>query len=491
MRFDTKVLFSYMQVLSTMASMQKKSHGSKLTSVKHSESTFYKLIILQPVLAIFCDQHEISEFDQKMSVDPPPTESLYNEFLLVLFLGKCFNVAVDIGKTRLGEVLIKLKERERELLITLVCRLAFVKTCGHNPEIVELSNALLQQGHETITTRNTLGLIDFRTFHDEQFSSGNSFSFIDLTLQKLLTAMYLCHQPIMTVIDFIKQFIFGESSKDSVIVKDCGEVLQFVFGLAESKHGIGECTSDVLPHLLHYTCQFIPSTEPIVDNNIALLVLACLRQAQSPSLCKKVHHEFFKRQILSYKIDMLELHDIKYYLASTTEQHQNWTLYCNDESDKPNLVEFVSSIKREFSVTVHVRCYPALTRYETRRVTISNRNPDHLLNVMGQVLGKDQSTTILQEGATSSSSSQVPSVYGYLTVEQMESMKAYENITYYNMVKDLLMTPLQLYSTLPMQTQYRKGDHIWLMGSQNIRYNFYKNVEISPLPAMHWVKVSY
>lgn len=475
--------------MSRVSGAQKKSHGGKLTT-KHAKTPLDRQIVLQTILEKVCNRGEIVAFEKKMLSNPPPTECQHIEHLLVLYLGKCFEVPTVIGVSRLGEVLKKAKAKDRELFIALVCRLAFIKSTGHNPDNIELSNVLLQQGLEAITSSNTHHLIDFGTLLDGPYSSSNSYSFVDRTIQKFLTAVYLCHQPIMTTIDFIKQYIFCQSSEDSVIAKDCGEVLQYLFGLVGS--GLGQCLNEVLPHLLHYTCQFVVTNDPVVDNPTALLVLACLRQAQNPPLCLKVHYEFFKRQILSYKLIDLQLDDISFYLASTTESHQAWTIYYNDETMKPSLVELITSIKHKYSVNVNTRHYAALTRYETGRVTISNRNSDHLLSVMGQsrLVGRDESFTALQEGAISPGpSSPFPSVYGYLRNEQYENMKTYENITYFNLVKDVLMPPLQLYSTLPMQAQYRKGDHIWLMGSQNIRHDFYKNVMLSPLSPMHWVKV--
>ena len=55
---------------------------------------------------------------------------------------------------------------------------------------------------------------------------------------------------------------------------------------------------------------------------------------------------------------------------------------------------------------------------------------------------------------------------------------------------DLVVTQLQIYYPIPVQTQYCKNDHIWLSSPRNMRYNFYEYMMMIPYLPIHWVKVS-
>jgi hypothetical protein len=79
----------------------------------------------------------------------------------------------------------------------------------------------------------------------------------------------------------------------------------------------------------------------------------------------------------------------------------------------------------------------------------------------------------------------------YPNKEVLEKSRKLENDTFFNMSKDVFSHSLQEYSNTLIEAQYRKADHIWLVGSKNIRYHFYENVSISPLSALHWVKVLF
>ena len=80
--------------------------------------------------------------------------------------------------------------------------------------------------------------------------------------------------------------------------------------------------------------------------------------------------------------------------------------------------------------------------------------------------------------------------YGHQTTEQYRTQRQVENVTFYNMVKDLVAPQLQTYCPILVQTQYCKSDHIWFSFSWNMRCDFYEGVLITPIVPMHWVKVS-
>ena len=491
-------------------SLQKRVHN-KLHS-KYARAD--RVIQLEVILSSRCNQQEFQVFQQKILEDPPPTETQYVESLYILFFCNSFKV---IG-TKFGEVLDKIKENERVSFHVLVCRLAFLKIQGLNPEKVELSNTLLQHGIGSFSSTDALELIDVRTHYDEPYSVGNSFSFIDPLLQNFLAAVYLCREPLMVLIDFIKLHIVSRSHqkiedyKDDVEGRDCDEVLTFVFGLAKS--GLNECLFDALPSLIHYMSQFIVTTEPIVDNKMALLILACLRQAQDKPLCRKVHHEYFKRQIFCYKFGNLESRDLSYYLSSTSSVQQIWTIYFCDQATGSSLSSFVKNIHQQYGIVVHIKPQADITK-ERGRIVISNRNIDHLKSVLLSTTSsypsvhsdKSASASVLpaeplqestakpvvppDECSSSSPPDSHPIKYGFYGEAIYESMQNTENVTYFNMVKDILVTPLQSYSRQVLECQYRKADHIWITGSQSLRYHFYKSVLIAPYVPMHWVKVRY
>ena len=456
----------------------------------------------------------VSTDDQRKQRRRSDTETRAMENLIVCCLAENFVITIVYGETRLGEVLVKLKEDRRELFHVLVCRLAYIKTQGLNPGSIEFSNALLQHGISSFNSTDALNLIDMRTIHDEPYSSGNSFSFIDPLVQKFLAAVYLCHEPLMVHINFINVHIMSNSNPaievtDDRKYEDCAEVMTYVFGLAKS--GLNDKVFDHLPFMIHYMLQFIIATEPIVDNKMALLILACLRQAQDKPLCRRVHHEYFKRQIFSYKFEHIKVADLSYYLSSTSSDPQTWTIYFNDQSTGKSVSSLVENIRQQYKIVVLSRLQPDISK-EKGRIVISNRNIDHLKSVLLSTTSsypsvhsdKSASASVLpaeplqestvkppDECSSSSPPDSHPIKYGFYEVAVYESMQNTENVTYFNMVKDIIVTPLQSYSQLQLECQYRKADHIWITGSQSLRHHFYKSVLIAPYVPMHWVRVRY
>ena len=469
-----------------------------------------------------------SDNQKKQQARRSDTEARELENYLVCCVATNFEIKYTFGETRLGEMFVKIKDDRREILHFVVGKLAYTKTQGQNPSDIDVSNALLQHGIPSLDYPSSnsslkfpdkedtlIGLIEITSMDEEPYSSGDSFGFIDPRIQKFLVAVYLCREPLMTLIGFIKQNIISQNNKLTILVedeherqvgKDCSEVLTYVFGLAKS--GLNDSLSDALPSIIQFMCQTIVTTEPIVDDRIALVILACLRQAQDFTLCRKVHHEHFKRQIFSYKFHFLDLKDLAYYLSCTTSEQQTWTIYYSDKVTGNSVSSFVTSINQQYKITVHFKLQADITMKETGRIVISNRNVDHLKSVllpsvasvqsdMSMVLGMEA----MQEGmsptphlssdpsSTSSSASPLPYKFGYISKDKYELMQTAENVTYFNMVKDVVVTSLQPYSNLPLECQYRKADHIWITGSQSLRHHFYKSVLIAPYVPMHWVKV--
>ncbi|XP_019860850.1 PREDICTED: uncharacterized protein LOC109589167 isoform X2 [Amphimedon queenslandica] len=272
---------------------------------------------------------KISDAQQKQQAKRSDTETRAMENQFAYFIATRLALKFVYCETRLGAIYASIKGDRREILHSVVERLGFLKAQGQNPSEVDLSNAMLQHGISSLSISHkppdqldsleiivnmAHELIDMRTIHDEPYSSGNSYSFGDHLIQKFSAAVYLSREPLMTLIEFIKQNIISQNNKLTIRVedehevkvgKDCSEVLTYVFGLAKS--GLNGSLSDALPSIIQFMCQTIVTTEPIVDDRIALVILACLRQAQDFTLCRKVHHEYFKRQIFSYKFLFLDL----------------------------------------------------------------------------------------------------------------------------------------------------------------------------------------
>ena len=477
-------------------SLTKHQKAHKFGSTKKQNKLLeglWKVITLQPVLEMVKNELELQSVSKFTSAKPPPlTETRLLENIVVGIIVQKYNLSLSICETRLGGALKILKEPERESFVNLLCRLAYLKTCGFNPEIVDLSNELLKLGFSTLTSANTLDLVDFRTLYEEPYntSRGNSYSFINSSLQAFLSSVYILHQPTMITIDFIRDYILN---KDSEVSEQCSECLQYLFGLATS--GITEITTVILPHIIHFICQCVNVNEPIVDSKAALLVLSCLQQAQDVNLYLKVHHELFIRHILTFDLTQIAeyMDGIVWYLIHTTNVRNHWTVYCASNDTGYILADEV----KQNGGTVKVIEQPQLVKHQRTRILISDKNIEYLKNVMESIqlqpvslLPPDASvSTISTSSVDTSLSSPYLCIYGHYNKEELEKCQKFETSMYFNMAKDCLTYSLQLYSHTVMEGQYRKADHIWLMGSKNIRHDYYENVNISPYISVHWVKV--
>ena len=379
----------------------------------------------------------------------------------------------------------------------MVCHLAFLKILSYNHESVEFSNELLRLGFGCLSDVNTFGLIDVRTEHAQPYQQdSNSYSFVDLVIQKFLAAVFLSCQPITRTFDFIKQYILSEDQHQSSRA-ECEDILQFCFAIGDS--GLTENRAAVLFHVLHFLCQFVNTNNGIIDDRIVLLVISCLYQMQNEALCLQVHNEFFQLHTISYNVSKIEdkLSDLAYYLVSTTQQRRYWTVYCSEERTGNVIVKKA----QEQGGNVLIRCCSELTQLESGRVIISENYPR---SVMAFLISQHQSTYSQAFTETSSSSTDVvvsltplPThnilvgssdypVNEYLTEEQLEKFKI---VSSRNMVEKAKLLRRQLHhSSMLVRSRYYKGNNIWLLSSDNINNEVYENIQITPIAPV--VKVS-
>ena len=461
-----------------------------VTTHKFGVESFARIKVLQPVLNI------IKRLEECRGV-PQLNECRFIESIFVTLLAIHYNITIVLHRTRLGEVLGQIREPEKECFISLICRLALLKTLGHNHESVEFSNELLRLGFGCLSDIDTLGLIDMRTEHEQPYQhDSNSYSFVDWTIQKFLAAVFLSCQPITSTFEFIKRYILCEDQHQSLIA-DCEDVLQFCFAIGDS--GLTENRAAVLIHVLHFLCQYVNTNNAIIDDRIALLVISCLYQMQNEALCLRVHNEFFQRHVISYNVSKIEdkLSDLAYYLVCTTQQRQYWTVYCSEERAGDVIVKKAL----EQGGNVLVQCRSELTQFESGRVIISKNYPHCIVT---SLIAQLQSTYSQAFTETSSSSTGVvislppppthnilvvssdDPVNKYLTEEQSEKHKM---VSYPKMVENVTLPRRQLHHpTVLARSQYYTGDTIWLSCSGNINNKVYENVQITPITPS--VKVS-
>ena len=412
-------------------------------------------------------------------------------------------------QTRLGDVLNNLPETDSSAFLKVICHLAYLRTTGNMLDSKQLSIVLLHIGYGALGDIRLFDLIDNRTVHSEDYGdgAGNSFSFLDSSIQHFLAAVYLLSQPIMKVIEFIKEYIMVESSDAAItdVAAECMCALQYYFGLADCK--IVGNPRGILTNIISFLCQYIHTSQPIVDDKVALLVINCLYQAHDKTHCVQVNHEF-QRQIFSYNITLMKecFESFSFFLKSTCQPNQPmWVVYCMEEGRGRGLASDSVSIV----VNVH------LTKGDRERLVISNKNLEYLRSVLvpsdpRSLVQRDHSmassgdavhvmapggrmlTTPTTDPASQDKKEEVAlRPYGYLSKPQLESHRRISVVTYFNIVKDLMAPQLQLHSHTLVTSQYRKSDHIWFSFPVGMRHKFYENVAITPYVPLHWVKVCY
>ena len=456
-----------------------------VTAHEFSGEGFARIKVLQPVLDV------IKRLEEHQGVSQL-NESRFIESIFVTLLAMHHNITFVLHRTRLGEVLRQIREPERNYFISLVCHLALLKILGYSHESVEFSNELLQLGFGCLSDINTFGLIDVRTEHEQPYQQdGNSYSFVDLAIQKFLAAVFLSCQPITRTFNFIKQYILSEDQHQSSRA-DCEDILQFCFAIGDS--GLTENRAAVLFHVLHFLCQFVNTNNAIIDDRIVILVISCLYQMQNEALCLQVHNEYFQYHTISYNVSKIEdkLSHLAYYLVCTTQQRRYWTVYCSEE----RAGNVIMKKSQEQGGNVLIRCCSELTQLESGRVIISKNYPH---SVMAFLISQHQSTNSQAFTETSPSSAAVvvsptppptrnryDPVNKYLTDEQSEKRTI---VSYSNMVENVKLPRQQLHRpTVLARSQYYKGDRIWSSSSGNINNEVYENIQITPIAPL--VKVS-
>ena len=374
----------------------------------------------------------------------------------------------------------------------------------------QFSNELLQFGLGCMTDIQSLGMFVQRM---ESYSTNViQFQFCHPVFQEYFAAVYLIHQPIMSVLKFVSGNLFS-------LDKSKWGILEIYFGLA--KTGISNVAKNSLFHILSHICQSFDCSQPIINNQRVLLIMRCLNESQDGDLCRQTHYELFKSQTFLFKLCDVSnsCYSLAYYLASSIQDNEVWKVYCcSEDLVIRKLAMFVEEHSKKGKRKIIVQIDPQLTCGDSDHIVISLRSRDYILsNVSEYFLKISSARGISSDGSFSetftSDSSLISTMnkvtlsskiissgdasvgflvpYGHQTTEQYRTQRQVENVTFFNMVKDLVAPQLQMYCPILVQTQYRKSDHIWFSFSRNMRYDFYEGVLISPIVPMHWVKVSF
>ena len=397
-----------------------------------------------------------------------------------------------------------MSEKQKDSL-NMLGRWAFLDYVDKSILPQQLSNELLRNGFERMADVLQLGMIDCVTKKVESFEYSTPtdlYRFHHFVIQEYCAALHLVQLPLMSALKFATSQLFSLPSNK-------WGILEAYFGLAKSK--MSPVAKESLFYILQYVCRSFTGSHPFLDNPVVLLVLRCLFEAHDVDLCLQVHHELLLSQTFSFKLPALKTSTraLSYYLSNSVPEDTIWRVYCSDEKLVKELVMYVTKYSsRRRTQPIVVRVDEQIIYGDPERIVISLRSRDYLLSTLPQYLflhpkpstefaSSDSSLVITPEKMTDTlpivssepnNMSLLP--YGYVTKEQLETRKQVENAVYYPMVKDLMVPLVQPYCpTVVVQSQYRKGDHIWLSCSRNIRHDFYENVQISPISPLHWVKV--
>ena len=397
--------------------------------------------------------------------------------------------------------------------LNMLSQLAYLLHIEEYPESREqLSNELLQCGFGCMADVKQLGLIKSENTESIGVIDRPSYhyQFLHPIIQEYLAAYYLINQPLMTVMKFVNSKLFSLDQKK-------WGILEIYFGLAGA--GLSKIAKEALFYILSYICQSFNCSHLIVSNQKALLIMRCLNEAQDNNLCLQVHHDLFRSQIFSFTVEEIEssINSVAYYLMSSAQDDATWKIYCSNERFVSRLqlrIYKCTDVRKRMTPVVVIREDHDLMFGDHNRIVISLESQDYVSTTLNEHLscdGRDTHFNSQVHEVTSESSVIVtadrvtrPSMpvvsagtselsllpYGHQTTEQYRTQRQVENVTFYNMVKDIVAPQLQMYCPILVQTQYRKSDHIWFSLSRNMRYDFYENVLISPIVPMHWVKVS-
>ena len=262
-------------------------------------------------------------------------------------------------------------------------------------------------------------------------------------------------------------------------------------------------------YITSYICQSFNGGQPLVDNPVVLLILRCLHEAGDNTLCLQVHFEILRSHIFSYSVDDVDRDTIRSFAYYITRQDGiNWKVLCTNQ----DFIQLLTTEVRRF----RKRSSPFLLTKDTslkfgnnKRFVITLRSEEYVRTTLTEYGIEQQGielegapleqsafvqsdrVTLLTRQVRSSSTSYLQLVqYGYYSREQYETRRQIDVVTFFNIVKDLLTTQLQHYCpTVMVQSQYRKGDHVWLSFTSNVRHDFYQAVRLYPILSIHWAKV--
>ena len=380
--------------------------------------------------------------------------------------------------------------------LTLVCRLAYCsEVCKIPLNDIELSLELLHLKIPSQAKADSYNLIEC-TYNSAL--STTSYNFVNTTVQSYFAALYLTFQPLMHVFTF--------TSTLQLLDQCQWKVLEFYFGLVGS--GLSSVAKDSLFYILSYISQSFNCNHPFVDNHLVLLMLRCLHEAEDDSLSLQAHYDILKSQTFSYNIN--EIHDslpaIAYYLTSHNEA--TWKIYCTHGNIRvDHLMRLIKAFERDKhrkKRCVVVEDKEQLTN-DPNRIIITLRNKEYLLTEIN-IDGKDReeemsleksatvvgSTTLQQSSIKAFGPLYIPLLsYGHLSTDQYMKRKQVKVTVFFNLLKDLLLSHLQVYSSELIKSQYRKDDHNWFLLPFNMRHDFYEAVLINPIIPLHWAKVSF
>ena len=454
-----------------------------------------------------CDPHLQRSLMIYHSVRPTTNTATISrtlEGLVTIYLCHHRGIEYQPNSTTFASIIGSLKEHERDCFIQIVGDLALLLSKGHVLTQVELSNNMACKGYGCLVDLDLFGLVKVLAYGD--IGSRGGFYFVDKHVQFYLAAIGLLHQPLMNIVDFLKQFVIFNEDKE--VKTNCCLVTQLLFGLAKSV--LGDGASALLQNLLRFFSIYIDKEAPIENDEVAVLIIQCLYQAQNHSLCLMAHHETFKRHIFVLKEELVQTSKeaLLYFLHSTLDKAQPWILYSQNQERCTDILESTS-----FKSKLNVMGDKRLTSSFPESVIISTQNVDYVLSVLvpqksfvhvstseetSRAVATDSPAVVVSAGRELGSlvSSDVTSsrvskaAYGFQTAEQFELMAVAQVPFFFNLTKDMMIPKLQLWCPSLIKSQYRKKDHIWFAFTINMRHHFYECVLISPIQALHWVKVS-
>ena len=409
----------------------------------------------------------------------------------------------------LSEILPKLLESDRHDLLICLGSLAYLKTVNMSVTVSQLSNELLsinacREGWPNI---NTLGLLTKPGIFDYiQGADSEVHEFIHLSIQHFLSALYLCMQPFNTIQRFVFEYLLSKHT----INQNHERVLELYCGLISK---VAPTTASPMIYcLISYLCQTIDGSQPVCKSDIVLLIFSCLHEAQDVGCVVQVDENLLTSRLFVFSVDEVRerVDAIAYYFRQT--QRNIWKIFSTDSVAKvlqsavmklggylmykapPMPSSIVIITTKEFTDISN-----SLIDRFTHQVQTDDSAHERIESLTPPVPGNQLEGRVVYSTSESQSphyyaggsyASCVPrSAYGYLSTAEYESRQYYQNQTYYTMLKDVLVISLQPSSCCFVEGQYRKKDHLWLSVSRNLRADFYEDVQISPIPVVHWVKI--